>query len=599
MTAFAAIVHKEDDPPAIAAVAQALASVTDATPSSLVLGRCAMVVAPLHRSDPSTPVSCASGVAVVGQIVLEERRSLAVALGVPGDTSGAALIGAAYGKWQGRCTEHLSGEYAFAVWDPREQALICARDGLGIRLLYVAESATAIVVTNVLSAALRHPSMADDVDEVALIAFLAHGGAADDIRTCYRHVKVLPAGHTLRVSADRCSTTLRRHWRFPLADDARRTRDEIPDEYRELLANAVRDRLDEGSTSIFLSGGIDSTTMAAAAREVAPPGTLHALTTRYRRYIEDIELPFTRAAAEHLGLPLTVLDADKHDPWRVDPADPPLASPLDEPMLADWRDALAVAASHGTVSLYGEDGDALLRPPGWQGLRHADSCAAVGLAAARYALSERRRPYLGLRWRERLGLVRAPRHEPPGWLTSKARMILDSDERNTVLGLAPEPLPPHPTRPEAQRILTATTISRVFAATIAPETTRRAIELRFPLLDTRLMRLVVSVPAIPWCQHKTLPRRAYRGRLPAAVLERPKTPLSGFNEAFVAEWRRGNGGRLTTPASPIDDWVDLREWVGAIEAGEPETVMAAWRVSVLDRWLAARTRGTEGAACTR
>ena len=87
-----------------------------------------------------------------------------------------------------------------------------------------------------------------------------------------------------------------------------------------------------------------------------------------------------------------------------------------------------------------------------------------------------------------------------------------------------------------------------------------------PLLDTRLIRLVVSVPAIPWCQHKTLPRQAYRGRLPATVLERPKTPLDGFNEAFVAEWRHGNGGRLTTPASPSMTWVDLREWARRLES---------------------------------
>jgi len=602
MTAFAAVVHKHDEPPAIAAVAQAIGSVTGERPSILVLGRCAMAVAPLRRDDPAAPVvSGISGVAVAGQIVLEEHRHFAATLGeTAGTSSAAALVGAAYGRWHDRCAEHLSGEYAFALWEPREQALVCARDGLGIRLLYVAESAAAIVVTNVLSAALRHPSMADDLDEVALIAFLAHGGAADETRTCYRNVKVLPPGHTLTVRVrPHPSTTLRRHWRFPLADGTRRSRKTILEEYRSTLSEAVRDRLDAGGTTIFLSGGIDSTTMAAAATEVAVPGTLHGLTTRYPRYVEDLELPFTRAAAGHLALPLTVMDADTHQPWYEDPTDPPLASPLDEPMLADWRAALATAAGHGTVALYGEDGDALLRPPGWQGLRGAGSVAAIGLAAARYALAERRRPYIGLRWRERIGLAPPRRREPPSWLAATARTLLDARTESQVLGQRPEPLPPHPTRPEAQTLLTSTNISRFLAAMIAPEVTHRPVELRLPLLDSRLIRLVVSVPAIPWCQHKTLPRQAYRGRLPGPVLKRPKTPLDGFNEAFVAAWRTENGGRLTTPGAPLDEWIDVREWTRTLQSGEPAAVMAAWRVTALDSWLATRSRTVKDAACTR
>ena len=599
MTAFAAVVHKRDDPAAIAAVAQALGSVTGATASSVVSGRCALLVAPLHRIDAATPVSRASGVTAVGSIVLEDPGHLASTLGEPDAVGAPGLIGAAYDRWQAQCAKHLSGEYAFAIWDPREQVLLCARDGLGIRLVYIAESPEAIVVTNVLAAALRHPSIPNDLDETAMVAFLAHGGSADATRTCFRHVKVLPPGHTLTIPADgRSRGALQRHWHFPLSDGRRRTADEILEDYRTLLAGAVRDRLDAGGTSIFLSGGIDSTTMAAAATEVAPAGTLHAITTRYTRYVEDAELPFTRAAAGRLGVPLTVLDADAHEPWSVDPADPPLTAPLDEPLLADWRDALAAASGHGTVSLYGEDGDALLRPPGWQGLRNTGSIAAIGFAAIGYALSSRRRPYVGLRWRERIGMVRPPGQPLPDWLTAEARARLVRGDGESVRGHAVDPLPPHPTRHEAQNVLTSTTISRNFAATIAPENTHRRVELRFPLLDTRLIRLVVSVPPIPWCQHKTLPRRAYRHRLPATVWKRPTTPLSGFNDAFVAEWRRRQGGRWTTPASPIDAWVDLRKWAAAIETGEAAAVMAAWRVGVLDGWLAARSLGTES-TCTR
>lgn len=596
MTAFAAVLQKRNEPPAVAEMAEAINTLTGAPPCIVRRGRCALA------SAAGGLASYASGRVTAGQVVLEDHPRLCATLGEPPHSSGPAVVAAAYEKWRDRCAERLSGEYAFALWDSRDQTLVCARDGLGVRLLYVAEGHDAIVVTNVLAAALRHPSIGVDLDEIGLLEFLANGGPADEIRTCYRNVQVLPPGHTLVVHADRFSRpALRRHWRFPLPDGLRRTEGGILEEYRSLLASAVRDRLGTSGTSIFLSGGIDSTTMAAAAGEVAPAGRLRAITTRYPSYVEDVELPYTRAAADHLGLPLTVADADKHDPWWADAADPPLSAPLDEPMLADWRDAMTVAAQHGPVALYGEDGDALLKPPGWQALRRSASIPAIGIAAARYAIGDRRKPYLGLRWRERLGFVAARASDPsPSWLSTRARTLLLRSGPGLVLGQAAEPLAPHSTRPEAQAALTSTNLSRSFAATIELETIRRPVELRLPILDSRLVRFVVSVPAIPWTQHKTLPRKAYRGRLPGAILDRPKTPLNGFNEALVSAWRAEDRGSVAAPGSPIDQWIDMREWTRVLRMGGADAVMAAWRVGALDRWLRSRVAPAAGSpACTR
>lgn len=557
MTAFAAILHRDDEPPLVPGIATTLSEVTGRPAAALTLGRCALIGAPLHADDPPSPVGTPSG------------------------------------AWIGSSAE----DGACAAWDGGAQTLTCRRDGLGLRLLYVAEATNAIVVTNVLSAALSHPRISGALNEKALVAFLAYGGAGDEIRTCYRDIRVVPPGHTLTIDGRSFAARLARHWRFPEADGIQRSSSRILEEYRTLLADAVRDRLDPRGTSIFLSGGIDSTTMAAAAVEVAAPGTLHAITTRYPRYVDDQELPFTRAAAARLHLPLTILDADRHVPWQGEVDDPPAPAPLDEPMLADWRDALRCAAGHGTVALYGEDGDALLRPPGWNALRRTASIGAIALAAAAYTITRRRRPYLGMRWRERLGLVPRRTHPAPAWLSADARAILTREEPATLLGQLPEPLPPHPTRPEAQAILTSTTISRHFSATIAPETTRQRIELRFPILDTRLIRFVMSVPAIPWCQQKALPRRAYRGRLPDAVLDRPKMPLIGFNEGMVAAWRSATGGRAARPAGDVARWIEAGPWTSAMEQGSAEAVMAAWRVTALESWLAGRPRA--GAVCTR
>ena len=598
MTAFAAILQKRGALKGVDAVAGGLGSVGGARVASVSLGPCALLLAPLHDDDPPGPTVLRDGIAVAGQIMLEGRRDLASALRAPVAAPGAALAGAAYGRWGERCAEHLSGEYVMALWDPHARTLLCARDGMGLRLLYVADSPDTLIVTNVLAAALRHPAIHDDVDDAALAGFLAHGAEGDEARTCYRHVRVLPAGHTLAFDVRAGTSRMHRHWRFPIPGAAPHRRDaEVLEEYRAVLAEAVRDRISGGRASIFLSGGVDSTTIAAAAREVAPSGGLHAITARYPRFVPDSDLPFARAAAAYLGIAQTVVDADKHDAWHSlgEAASPP--EPLDEPMLADWREAVACAAGHGTVALYGEDGDNLMRPPGWRALRAAGSVAAITTASARYLVTSGRRPYLGLRWRERLGIRRRRTRKLPDWLTSEARALLAATtSAATVLGHAPEPMPPHPTRPEAQAGLIATTYSRHYAATIAAEVTRQPVELRFPLFDVRLVKFVMSLPGIPWCQHKALPRRAYRGRLPQEVLDRPKTTLAGFNEAFVGAWRRSGGGAVPPVQGDLRCWVDREEWGRALREGSCEEVMAAWRVIALDVWMAARPRSS---TCTQ
>src|SRR5687767_870165 len=117
MTAFAAIVQRRGTPHAVAKVAKALGAVGGAEPAVVSLGSCALLLAPLHQDDPDGPAVLPSGVALAGQIVLEGRRNFAATLGEPLSACNAALAGAAYARWGQRCTEHLSGEYAFALWD--------------------------------------------------------------------------------------------------------------------------------------------------------------------------------------------------------------------------------------------------------------------------------------------------------------------------------------------------------------------------------------------------------------------------------------------------------------------------------------------------
>jgi asparagine synthase (glutamine-hydrolysing) len=623
MTAFAVVLAPHESlvtSHLLGRIGSALEAVTGARAGMTRSGCCALLLSPLHSSDPARPiVHPLSHVAVTGQVLLEDRRALIERLDLDRDASDLDIVAAAFNQWGTDCTEHLNGEYAFALWDPDRHTLVCARDGLGIRLLYLGEGAGSVVVSNVMAAVLAHPSVSGEVDAARLVAFLASGRVTTQTRTAYRAIRAVPEGHTLSIQFPTGSRTLRRHWWMPAPETIRARDDrEILAGYRDVLAAAVSDRARDGPVGIFLSGGIDSTTVAAAAQDDARRGHLHAFTVVYRRLLPEDELAYAASVAARLGLPLTMIEGDRYPALEAERAGLGLAQPADEPTLADFRAVLGRAAQHSTVALYGEDGDAVFLPPGGRELLHAQPIGSIALSAARYSITRRSRPYLGLRLRDRLrpliGRVRlqpdparplegghdqplfkrlldlmsmrpgqCPSIVPPRWLTPETVRLLQHDQPETLFGQRPMPLPPHRTRSRVQDRLTGTV--PLFAETIGPEVTRQPLEVRLPILDTRVLRYVFSVPAIPWCQHKQLPRVAYRGILPDQILDRPKTPLAGFFEALVQSWRDRIGGHVPATSFMPREWIDWTAWHETLSVGRPGDVMMAWRVVHLDAWL--------------
>jgi asparagine synthase (glutamine-hydrolysing) len=437
-------------------------------------------------------------------------------------------------------------------------------------------------VSNVLRDLLRAPGLDDAIDEGALLSFLDAAASEDPARTVYRAVRILPPGHTLIFEGDEHRTRMFRHWRFPVPAELRlRDPREYPRRYRAVLSLAVAERVRGERASLLLSGGLDSASIAAGASDAGVAPGLHAFTAGYPTLVEHDEVPLARATAASLGIPLTHVACDAGEPLAA----PQLqARPLDEPMLAGWRTLIHAAAGHATTILHGEDGDALFVPPGWLSMRAAAPSWRIAAAAAAFALGQRRLPYLGVRLRERLGLVPSTGVAECGWLTPCARRALAQLEPVHVLGHTATALPVHPTRPAAQARLTEMICTQL-APAISGEATGADAQLRYPLLDSRVITFVMSVPPIPWCQGKRLPRRAYRGRLPAAVLDRRKRGIAGVNEALVATWRRRTLRRPPALHPALERWVDEARWRSILESGSTAEVMAAWRVLELGAWL--------------
>src|SRR3954451_7518489 len=167
----------------------------------------------------------------------------------------------------------LRGMVEIALWEARERRLVLARDPFGIKPLYYRVADGVLSFASELKALVRQPGFGGDVDLEALDAYLAFNSVPAPM-SIYREVRKLPAGHVLEARDGRVS--VRRYARpAPVAasDVRRESGADLAVELRERLRDSVRADLESGvPVGVFLSGGIDSSLLAAlAAQETSEP----------------------------------------------------------------------------------------------------------------------------------------------------------------------------------------------------------------------------------------------------------------------------------------------------------------------------------------
>jgi asparagine synthase (glutamine-hydrolysing) len=444
--------------------------------------------------------------------------------------SDARLILHAYHVWGEDCVEHLLGDFAFAIWDGRARRLFCARDHFGVKPFYYARVGRTIVLSNTLDCVRLHPAVGDRLNELAIGDFLLFCFNQEPTTTTFADVQRLPPAHSLTVGEGAASQ--KRYWTLPTGGRIRYQRSfEYVDHFNELLRAAVGDRIGPDRVGIWMSGGVDSVSIAAAAREIRSAreagSKLHAHTTVFDTLIPDRERHYSGVAAQALGIEIHYLCADGYRPldgWdRFGQWTP---EPPDDPFLLLRHRQFRQAASYGRVLLCGEGGDEVL----WRStvvdllgrIRLPELSAGVVASLVRYG----RRPDAGIRARMMQWLGYPPQRPPyPEWLNLAFANRLHLRERWEELS-APRAPGDHALRAEAYRKLTTPTWAW-YAESCDAGVTRAPLELRYPFLDVRLVAYLLAIPPIPWFVDKQILRRAMKGRLPEAVRCRPKAPLAG------------------------------------------------------------------------
>ena len=487
----------------------------------------------LPRSD------AASGLAITASARLDGRPALCEALGLPrpgrAGLSDGALILMSYARWGRACPGHLLGDYAFALWDARRQVLFCARDHAGARPFYYAHAGGRFVFASDIDAVLAAPGVSGELDEAVVATRLTRGGRFLGERTWYRAVLRLPPGHALRV--ERGAARLERWWRpedapapAPASDDA------LAEAGRALLSEAVRDRLrGAGPLGVHLSGGLDSSGVAAlAARELRRQGRPAPLAFAWhappgpgpRGAAQAAEYGAIEAVCRQEGVQVFYCPPQARDVVAFLRRD---GTRCDEGTLVHEEVVQRAAAAQGVgVLLSGWGGDEGIS---FNGRGYYPQLLRSGRVVRLWReLRERsRRPLAALLAEAALPLLAPGAARAAGWLRRG-----QSPFRRNVTFIHPEfarrtpVLPAQSWRPAGVRDLQLLLLRRGHLSRRmegwAASGARLGIEYRYPLLDRRVLELVLGLAPEQFRRgrwSRWLMRRAFAPLLPPEVCWNP------------------------------------------------------------------------------
>lgn len=504
----------------------------------------AMLRTTAESSLEKQPCSLDGEVWITGDVRIDGRKELIEKLN--GDiaietVTDAELILRAYRVWGEDCVKHILGDFAFAIWDKSKQQLFCARDHFGVKPFYYAHIADNLIFSNTLNGLRIHPKVSDNLNDLAIADFLLFGYNQEVDTTTFADIQRLPPAHYLTWS--NLGLNIKRYWTLPLDGYLRYKRpEEYVEHFKELMATAVSDRLGTNKVAVSMSGGMDSTTIAATACQLLNKsgGTfdLRAFTVVYDRLIPDRERYYSGLVAEALGIPINYLVAD--DYTLFEKVEQPLLQrpePTNFSLLAIVVDRLKEIAAHNRVLLDGNGGDPVFYSWGaYFYFAHLLKNWQLGSAISstvKYVVSHKRLPQPGVRSQLKRWLgIRPQLPAYPRWLNADFSAKLDLRGRWEEF-YREKPLI-HPIRPEAYQQLTSLGWTYLFES-CDPGVTGLPVEVRYPFFDLRLVNYLLAIPPVPWCLHKELMRVAMRGILPALVCQRPKTPMLGDPTTVLLE----------------------------------------------------------------
>ena len=219
-----------------------------------------------------------------------------------------------YEEFGPACLGRLNGQFAFAIWNSREQSLFLGRDRLGVRPLFYTQIDGALVFGSEMKAILADPRVTTEIDPIALDQVFTYWSTLTP-RTIFRGINELPPGHYLLARRGKIAVT--RYWQLSFESRPCCVADCL-DEFRALLNDATQIRLRaDVPVGAYLSGGLDSSIIASLVRGYAGKH-LRTFSISFSDPRFD-ESEYQRQMADFLGTEHQVVIATHADIGRVFP----------------------------------------------------------------------------------------------------------------------------------------------------------------------------------------------------------------------------------------------------------------------------------------
>lgn len=503
----------------------------------------------------------------------------------------------AIARWGVAATlDRIDGMFAFGLWDRHQRQLTLVRDRMGEKPLYYGTLGNGeVVFASTLDALRRHPGFDRGVDRNALALYFRHKYVPAPW-SIFEGINKLEPGHSVVIDAEGRVGEPEPYW--SLFDLVARgvtfdgTPGEAVDELDRLLTESVRQRLvADVPVGAFLSGGIDSSAVVAAAQQVSSrPVRTFTIGSASADFDESND---ARSVARHLGTEHTELKVTDADALALvermgDVCDEPFGDSSQIPTMLVSQ----LARRDVTVALSGDAGDELFLgynrytwvPAIWRriggipvGVRRAG--ASVGQRvpapwwdrAARVVPASRRPRMVGLKVAKVLDIADSPNpedvfHRLSSHWADPARLVRGATEPPTIHsdpGRWPNAsgIVEHMAAIDAVTYLPDDILTKVDRATMSV-----SLEGRIPLLSRDIVEFAVGLPVdmrlregvSKWPLRQVLARS-----VPVEMFDRPKT---GFGVP-LADWLRG----------PLRDWAEDRLSGDSVaEFLDAEVVRATW-----------------------
>jgi asparagine synthase (glutamine-hydrolysing) len=463
------------------------------------------------------------------------------------------------------CVRQLNGMFAIALWDDRAKRLLLARDRAGEKPLFYWLRDSTLVFASEIKALLEYPGIGRALDQEAVSQYFFYGYFPAP-RSVFAEIKKLPAAHRMVIEEGR--VRVEPFWRLqeylrppgkPRVSPGEQQA--LVEELRQRVREAAMSRLvSDVPLGVFLSGGVDSSTLVALMSELTP-GNVNTFSVAFPQKAFDEE-SYAALVAHRFNTRHRVLVADKEKLREgleilADHLDEPLADPAVIPTFLISR----FARDHIKVALSGEGSDELfggypmhigarlaeyylrlprfLRRQFFERLRRflpvSSSAVPMGLFLRRFLTHVEKEPALrhqiwfGMFAPEEIDALFSPQFDCGTMPSRQILFPLDRVREGAVF----EDALAEVTYLDFRLYLEDNLLVKIDRASMAC-----SLELRTPYLDHRLIEFAAGLPAalkVPTVQLKYLLKKAVSEWLPHQIVYRQKR---GFSVP-VAEWMRG------------------------------------------------------------